>query len=101
MSHSAYAFLQEWFAQHCDGDWEHDLGIRIDTLDNPGWSLKVRIEDTELHGIQTDWTAREESEHEWLSWRSTGLVFEAYGGPRDLGRLVAAFEAFAKTRTGG
>lgn len=95
MTDPSFAFLQDWFAQHCDGDWEHDLGVSIATLDNPGWLLRVRIEDTEIEGIEAPWTSSEESEHEWLTWRSTGLAFEAYGGSRDLLRLVAAFQAFA------
>lgn len=61
----------------------------------PGWWLSVRIEGTDLHGIQTPWASSDESEQEWLRWRSTGSVFEAYGGPRDLARLVDAFRAFA------
>jgi hypothetical protein len=35
-THAALEFIVAWFARHCDGDWEHDLGIRIATLDNPG-----------------------------------------------------------------
>jgi len=29
--------LQSWCANHCDGDWERQHGIGIDTLDNPDW----------------------------------------------------------------
>ncbi len=54
-SDSPLDFLIAWYSRHSDGDWEHDLGIRIGTLDNPGWSLDVRIGDTELDGIATDW----------------------------------------------
>ena len=35
--------LQEWYVAQCDGDWEHSYGVKIDTLDNPGWSLKVDL----------------------------------------------------------
>ena len=51
MTSGALEFLIDWFAIHCDGDWEHSEGIRIATLDNPGWALDVRIEDTELDGV--------------------------------------------------
>nr|TKK07812.1 hypothetical protein SrhCFBP13529_11555 [Stenotrophomonas rhizophila] len=40
--------LQKWYADQCDGDWEHSFGIRIDTLDNPGWTVSVDLTDTAL-----------------------------------------------------
>ena len=27
-------WLQNWNQNHCDGDWEHLYGVKIDTLDN-------------------------------------------------------------------
>lgn len=89
------SFLVDWFASQCDGDWEHDTGIQIETLDNPGWSVDIRIEDTDLQGIEIDWVQLEEDESRWLFWRSTGLQFQARCGARDLERALAAFEAFA------
>ncbi|MFE4959105.1 Imm53 family immunity protein [Streptomyces sp. NPDC056653] len=29
-------WLQNRYAQQCDGDWEHEWGVKIATLDNPG-----------------------------------------------------------------
>lgn len=98
MSDSALDFLGRWFATHCDGDWEHDLGIRIETLDNPGWALNVRIEGTELQGAVADWHRTEENADQWIHWRSTGVAFEARCGPWDLIRALAAFQAFAESR---
>jgi hypothetical protein len=40
--------LQDWYVPHCDGGWEHTYGISIDTLDHPGWHLKVELTDTDL-----------------------------------------------------
>jgi hypothetical protein len=40
-----------WFARsyeaQCNGDWEHGFGASIDTLDNPGWLLKVDLAGTD------------------------------------------------------
>jgi hypothetical protein len=30
-------WLQAWYAEQCDGDWEHQFGVSVETLDNPGW----------------------------------------------------------------
>src|SRR3954470_10755305 len=90
-----FEFLTAWFAEHCDGDWEHDEGIRLETLDNPGWALDVRTEDTELQGRVIDWVKDDQSEEEWLYWRSTGTKFEVRCGVMDLPRAVQAFQDFA------
>ena len=33
--------LEDWFADLCNGDWEHFGGVEIESLDNPGWSITV------------------------------------------------------------
>lgn len=42
MSREALERLEEWFENNCDGDREHGAGIRIETLDNPGWMNPIR-----------------------------------------------------------
>ncbi|WDZ59746.1 Imm53 family immunity protein [Paenibacillus polymyxa] len=41
-------WLQEWYYLHCDEDWEHEERIKITTLDNPGWHIKINLKETEL-----------------------------------------------------
>ena len=41
-------WLQNWYHSNCDGGWEHLYGVKIDTLDNPGWSVAIDLEDTEI-----------------------------------------------------
>jgi hypothetical protein len=40
--------LQDWFARHCDGEWEHHHGVKIETCDNPGWWVKIDLVGTAL-----------------------------------------------------
>lgn len=87
-------FVVDWFSTQCDGDWEHDVGIRIATLDNPGWSVDIRTDATVLAGIETEWSVSEESENSWLYWRATGHMFEARCGPGDLRRALDVFRRF-------
>jgi hypothetical protein len=39
--------LQMWYLGQCDGSWEHQFGVRIETLDNPGWSVTIDLDGTE------------------------------------------------------
>ncbi len=40
--------LQRWYASYCDQDWEHSYGVKIETLDNPGWLVHIDLERTRL-----------------------------------------------------
>ena len=42
--------ISEWYQRHCDGTWEHGHGVRLETLDNPGWLLTVDLKHTDLQG---------------------------------------------------
>lgn len=42
--------LQAWYAQQCNGDWEHRWGVEITTLDNPGWRVQIDLVGTALEG---------------------------------------------------
>lgn len=33
----AVSSIDSWFHSKCDGNWEHQAGITIETTDNPGW----------------------------------------------------------------
>ncbi len=92
-------YLQYWYVSHCDGDWEHGFGIRITTLDNPGWLLTVNLEETELAGHVMEWLRLNESDSVWLHYMSDGRQFTAACGPRELGRAFAAFKWFAENHS--
>lgn len=45
------ATLQRWVAAHCDGDREHRHGVTIETLDNPGWRVRIDLAETALPDV--------------------------------------------------
>ena len=40
--------LCEWISGQCNGKWEHDYGVTLETCDNPGWILTVDLKGTRL-----------------------------------------------------
>lgn len=58
--------LVSWYSSQCDGDWEHSSGIRIDTLDNPGWGVDISLEGTDIEGKSYESVKIERSEQDWL-----------------------------------
>ena len=91
------SFVTEWYQRHCDGEWEHAYGVRVDTIDNPGWSIEIDLVGTELQGSKLDWVKDgADADEVWLFWRSTGTKFEAACGAGDLDRAFSAFKNFAE-----
>jgi hypothetical protein len=74
--------LQNWYVAQCDGDWEHGNGIAISTLDNPGWSVKINLEETSLEGRAFAPVKVERTENDWIHASSTGTAFRIFCGPR-------------------
>ncbi len=100
VDHDPLAFLQRWYADHCDGDWEHEFGIEIGTIDNPGWRVMVDLSGTELEDSKLDREVIARSSDDWLQFWSDGLRFEAVAGPRNLGQALDAFRTFCQSRRG-
>lgn len=92
------AELQVWYASQCDGDWEHQDGVDISTLDNPGWSLVINLTGSALEGHSFD-AVEENYEHDtdWLRcWVADGR-FQGAGGPLKLTRMLRIFLDWART----
>ena len=89
-------YLQDWYAAQCDGDWEHQFGVAIDTLDNPGWVVRIDLTDTPLQGQQYDGAVVDRSESDWYRCSVEDRVFKGAGGPLNLADILIEFDLFTK-----
>jgi len=64
--------LTKWFDEQCNGDWEHHYGIKIETLDNPGFLIKIDIKDTKL--ISKHFNENHHNVSELLIKQAKGLI---------------------------
>jgi Immunity protein 53 len=85
-------WLQEWYLQACDGTWEHSHGIRIDTLDNPGWHVRIDLAQTPYANAVAREISLENSETDWLRCSLQGEQFNGYGDPGKLERIIQMFK---------
>lgn len=88
--------LQRWYESQCDGDWEHEFWIRIETLDNPGWRVEIDLEDTPLDGRAFTRVIDMSPAREWWVCEVANGKFRASGGPPMLGRMLRAFLDWAR-----
>jgi elongation factor P hydroxylase len=91
-----FVWLQGWYTSQCDGDWEHQAGVKIETLDNPGWSLAIDLERTSRQGVSFERVEIHRSEHDWcLCWVDC-LVFKSACGPTNLGEAIHTFRTWCQ-----
>jgi argininosuccinate synthase len=91
-------WLMAWYRSQCDRDWEHQHGIRIGTLDNPGWSLDVNLAETAQAGKVLPQKMVERSEDDWVFVEVKDDAFRARGGPGNLAEMIQLFAAFVEDR---
>ena len=58
--------LVSWYSEQCNGLWEHSYGILIDTLDNPGWSVKIDLDETPFQDAVFDPVEVNKSQDDWF-----------------------------------
>lgn len=90
--------LNNWYQSHCDGEWEHAFGIAIGTLDNPGWTLKINLQDTELQykpfavlSIDND-----DDKDDWVYCEVEEGIFHGACGPKRLDEMLETFLDWAE-----
>lgn len=85
------AWLQSWYNQQCNGDWEHTQGVKIDTLDNPGWCVDIDLEDTEYEYKEFTLVEDLRTEDDWVVCRVKDGKFDGAGGPLNLEEILGIF----------
>ena len=79
------------------GDWEHEFDIRLETLDNPGWSVGIDLAKTELEHKTFDGVERNlEDEVDWIHSKVEAGQFRGYGGANSLADLLIVFPEWAE-----
>jgi len=83
--------IQRWYFDQCNGTWEKDYGIKIETLDNPGWYITIDLSDTKLESLHFTPIKMEKNENDWIHCWFENKQFHSACGPH---RLHEVFEIF-------
>jgi hypothetical protein len=86
------SLLEAWYASRCDGEWEHGYGISIETLDNPGWRVRIALHDTpkESQTLERQRIQRQ-NENDWIQYWAEDKTFHIACGPLNLSEAVDLF----------
>jgi hypothetical protein len=88
--------LQRWYADQCNGEWEHIWGIEISTLDNPGWRVSIPLHETALENALFSGFRLDRTEYDWIDCKVEGNIFKGYGGPQNLQEILRIFHNWSK-----
>jgi hypothetical protein len=84
--------LSDWYVGQCDGDWEHGYGIKISTIDNPGFAVDIDLRETNLESVPyPEKTDSYDTEDRWMICRRTEVRFEGRCAPSRLEDVIAEF----------
>jgi len=81
--------LQGWYYEQIQGD--NRFRIKINTLSNPGWSLRVILKDTYLFDKVVREVKYDISELDWLQIYKKEDTYNGVGGPLKLSEIVHSF----------
>jgi hypothetical protein len=95
----AVSLLQEWYSTQCNGDWEHQWGIEIGTLDNLGWTLEIDLIETQAEQRALERVTIERSEHDWIVYWVENKKFKARMGPKNLAEAIQIFHNWFESGT--
>ena len=84
-------WIEAWYESQCDGDWEHQQGIRIETLDNPGWRVEIDLTDTDFDNLSVEYELIEKSEEDWYGVSVKEARFVGVGDPAKLEVILCTF----------
>ena len=89
------AWLSEWYKSNCDGDWEHYYGIKIDTIDNPGWKVDIDLVDTYLEDVEFNKVQIYIDDLNWIHCSVADRVFKGRGSIDKLEEILKIFRVWA------
>lgn len=88
--------LENWYSSHCDGDWEHGFGIQIETLDNPGWSVKIDTKGTNIEYLNIEEIENFVSNDDWIIVRKENKKLVGHCGAKQLSALLRLLAGYIK-----
>lgn len=81
--------LADWASSVWSTEWQHLGGVRIDTLANPGWRVRVAISSAASDDSRKILTQDYRSEHDWVVGEVVaGQLIQLRGGPLNLSEVL-------------
>jgi len=91
-----FSWMQKWYYQYCDEDWEHDERVRINNIFLHHWSITINLEGTHCENVPFEGIFEEETTKNWYHCLIRDGKFEGTGGPSNLIDILSTFKEWAE-----
>lgn len=91
-------WLEAWYQNNCDGYWEHSYGIKIETLDNPGWHVKIDLSETDYVNLKPEELRQNTGDNDWIICLIENGVFNGYGDCKKLEVIIQTFRKWIENK---
>ncbi len=97
-ANGALAWLQSWFLRQCNGAWEYEHGIRIQTDDYPGWIVVIHFGQTDLSDATFDPIEIDLGDDDWMNCAVQRNAYYGSGYPSKLEAILDEFRRWASSQ---
>ena len=91
-------WLENWYQSKCDGEWEEYYGIKVVTLDNPGWLVEIDVLETELENKPFTSIDIDNSDDDWMRCEVKNGKFTGVGDKTKLSRIIGIFREWCEQK---
>lgn len=84
-------WLDGWYQQQCNGEWEHSHGVQLEALEPRGWQLTISLTGTSAENAAPQKISLDSSTGDWIACSISSDRFEGAGDPRKLEQIIGVF----------
>lgn len=90
------SWLDNFFANLCDGEWESEYGLTIESVNNPGWMVRIDLDGTGLNPSSFRPVTDQRNERNWVECKVQDGVWLGGGGLGNLDEVLSIFRAWVE-----
>lgn len=89
-------WLADWYMSNCNGKWEEYYGIKIQTIDNPGWLVEIDILETVLENLPFATINIDNSDEDWMNCKVENGKYIGVGDQTKLAEIIKIFKRWSE-----
>ena len=89
-------WLSKWYYNQFNNDWRFGRTVKIYTLGNPGWRLKICLIETDLAVKEFQKISFDRSENDWIRCYIENMNFEGACGPLNFSEMLYIFREWSR-----
>lgn len=90
------SWLDNFFASLCDGEWESEYGLTIESVNNPGWMVRIDLDGTGLNPATFRPVSDQRDDRNWVECKVQEGTWLGGGGLGNLDEVLSIFRAWVE-----